>query len=240
MLYRIAKYASPRGLAGMRPREGDLARPLLCLGADEVRGYCRARGLEFGEDESNASRVYARNLFRHDVLPTLEALNPRLSETLAASALQAAAEADVLAAVVAEALERVTPAAAPPGATAAVDVPALGAEPSAVRALVLHALVREAKGGDALVQRRLVEALLDLAARPGDGGRASLGGGLEAVREGGLLVVRAAAGRTRARRLRSPATTSRPWRARPCPCRSAATPARSFSCAGRPSTGGGS
>ena len=32
VLYRLVKYASPRGLAGMRPRDGDLARPLLCAG----------------------------------------------------------------------------------------------------------------------------------------------------------------------------------------------------------------
>ena len=32
VLYRLVKYASPRGLAGMRPRDGDVARPLLGLG----------------------------------------------------------------------------------------------------------------------------------------------------------------------------------------------------------------
>jgi tRNA(Ile)-lysidine synthase len=193
VLYRLSKYASPRGLAGMRPRDGDLARPLLCLGADQIRSYCRARALEYGEDESNASQVYARNLLRHDVLPRLQALNPRLSDTLAASALQAAAEADVLAAAVAAATGRVAAAAPPAGAHTALDVSALAAEPSALRALLLHAQVREAMGGEALVQRRLVDALLGLAERPGDGGRVSLGRGLEAAREGGLLVIRGAA-----------------------------------------------
>ena len=72
-----------------------------------------------------------------------------------------------------------------------MDVAALAAEPPALRALVLHDLAVEALGGHALVERRLVEALLALAARPG-GGRVSLGRGLEAAREGGLLVVRQA------------------------------------------------
>lgn len=190
VLYRLAKYASPRGLAGMRPREGDVARPLLCLGAAETRAYCRAAGVAFGEDASNAEAVYARNLLRLEVLPRLGALNPRLAETLAASALQAAAEADVLAAAGRDARRRV---AADPGprALAAVDAAALLREPPALRALVLHDLVAEALGEGALVERRAVEALLALAARPG-GGRADLGRGLQAAREGGLLVVRAA------------------------------------------------
>ena len=192
VLYRLAKYASPRALAGMPPRRGDLARPLLCLGAAEVRAYCAAAGIEYGEDASNATASYRRNVLRLEVLPRLEALNPRLSETLAASALQAAAEAEVLAGAVAGARAR-TRAPAGPDARAAAEVAALEAEPPALRALVLHELVAEVFGGHALVERRVVEALLALAARPG-GGRVSLGRGFEAVREGGLLVIRRAAG----------------------------------------------
>jgi tRNA(Ile)-lysidine synthase len=192
ILYRLAKYASPRGLAGMRPRDGDLARPLLSLGAAEIRGYCRAAGIEYGEDVTNAAPLYARNVLRLEVLPRLEALNPRLAETLAAAADQAAAEADVLAAVSAAARERVL---RPPGPgdLLSVDVSALVAEPPALRALVLHDLLRGAMGGEALVERRLVEALLRLAERADDAGRVSLGRGLEAVRGRGALRVRAIA-----------------------------------------------
>ena len=96
VVYRLAKYASPRGLAGMRPRDGDLARPLLGAGAAELREYCRAAGIDYGEDATNSEPRYARNLLRLEVLPLLEALNPRLAETLAAGAEQAAAEAEVL------------------------------------------------------------------------------------------------------------------------------------------------
>ncbi len=190
ILYRLTKYASPRGLAGMRPRDGDLARPLLGLGAAEIREYCRAAGVEYGEDVTNTAPHYARNVLRLEVLPRLEALNPRLAETLAAAAEQAAAEADVLAAVAAGARERVV---RPPGAgdLVVVDLTALAAEPPALRALVLHDLVREAMGGEALVERRIVEALLRLAERVDDAGRVSLGRGLEGVRGRGALRIRA-------------------------------------------------
>jgi tRNA(Ile)-lysidine synthase len=189
ILYRLAKYASPRGLAGMLPRDGDLARPLLCLGADEIREYCGAAGVEYGEDVTNASPVYARNVLRLQVLPRLEALNPRLAETLAATAEQAAGEAAVLAAVADEARERVTRSPAS-GELVAVELGALAAEPPALRALVLHQLVRDAMGGAALVERRLVAALERLAARADDAGRLSLGRGLEAFRCAGQLRIR--------------------------------------------------
>lgn len=193
ILYRLAKYASPRGLAGMRPRDGDLARPLLSLGATEIRDYCRAADIEYGEDVTNATQLYARNVLRLEVLPRLEALNPRLAETLAAAAEQAAAEAEVLAAATAAARGR---ALLPPGPgdLAAVGLAALGAEPAALRSLVVHDLLREAMGGEALVERRLVESLLRLAERADDAGRVSLGRGLEAVRGRGALRIRAVAG----------------------------------------------
>ena len=124
------------------------------------------------------------------MLPRLEELNPRFSETLAATAEQAAAEAEVLTAAAAEARRRLE---APRGRgdLAAVDVAALGAEAPAMRALVLHDLLRRAMGGEALVERRLVEALLRLAERTDDAGRVSLGRGLEAVRGRGVLRIRA-------------------------------------------------
>ena len=106
VLYRLAKYASPRALAGMRPRDGDLARPLLGVGATEIREYCRAAGVEYGDDATNAAPLYARNVLRLEAPPRLEELNPRFSETLAATAEQAAAEAEVLTAAASEARRR--------------------------------------------------------------------------------------------------------------------------------------
>jgi hypothetical protein len=98
----------------------------------------------------------------------------------------AAAEADVLAAATAAAAAR---AACPLalGDHAALDIAALSAEAPALRALVLHESARRALGDEALVERRVVEALLALCARRDDSGRASLGRGWEAVRAGGVL-----------------------------------------------------
>jgi tRNA(Ile)-lysidine synthase len=195
ILYRLAKYASPQALAGMRPREAGalgraaLARPLLCLGASEVRTYCRARDIEFGEDVTNAELVYARNVVRHEIVTRLAELNPRVVETLAAGAEIAAAEREVLDAAAAKAWARV--AARPAGDDVAVlKLDTLAREPEALRALCLRALIAPARPADALIERREVEALARLTERADDTGSVTLRGGWEIVRGGGRLRLR--------------------------------------------------
>ena len=195
ILYRLAKYASPQALVGMRPREpgapgrAALARPLLCLGADEVRAYCGARGIEFGEDVTNALPVYARNVVRHEIVTRLAELNPRVTETLAASAEIAAAEREVLDAAAADAWARV---AAPSRGdeVAAIDRAALAREPQALQTLCLRSLITLVRGVDTLVERCEIEALTRLANRRDDAGSVALKGGWEVLRSGGRLRLR--------------------------------------------------
>src|SRR6516165_6154036 len=59
ILYRLASSPSRRALLGMGPREGSLVRPLLSFTREDTAAYCRARGLGWREDESNASDAYA-------------------------------------------------------------------------------------------------------------------------------------------------------------------------------------
>jgi tRNA(Ile)-lysidine synthase len=183
VLYRLTKYAAPSSLVGMRPREGDLARPLLCLSAAEIRSFCAARGVAYGEDVSNATTVYARNLLRHEVLPVLARINPSVVQTLADGAEVAAAEREVLRAAVDEAWGRV---AVGEGGDV-LDVAALALEPPALRALCLRRLLQSAFGEEALIQRRLLAGLLDLAGTTVGVRRLALPEGREAVREYGRL-----------------------------------------------------
>ena len=172
VLYRLAKYASPRGLAGMRPRDGDLARPLLGVGAAEIRDVLPRRRdrVRRGRHQRRAAATRA-TCCASRCCPLLEALNPRVAETLAAAAEQAAAEADVLAAAPPRRARtgcccRRRRATSPPS-TSPRSAPSR--RPCARSCCTT--LLREAMGGDALVERRLVEALLRLAARADDAGR---------------------------------------------------------------------
>jgi tRNA(Ile)-lysidine synthase len=204
VLYRLAKYPSPAALAGMAPLDVDMARPLLCLGADEIRAYCREAGVDYGDDVTNARPVYARNRLRLRVLPELKAVNPRFVEGLAEAASMARQERELIDRLADEAWERAVaepvdafsgggPGLAAPdgcsGTLPALDVAALSAEPPALRSACLRRLAHGVMGERALVSRRITSALADLAAGPA-GRRVALPGGWEAVRDGRLLAVR--------------------------------------------------
>ena len=76
VVYRLASSSGVRALSGMRPRAGDVARPLLCLTASETREWCRAAGLAPRVDDTNADTRLRRNLIRHDVMPALRDYEP--------------------------------------------------------------------------------------------------------------------------------------------------------------------
>ncbi len=135
ILYRLASSPSRRALLGMRPREGALVRPLLSFTREDTAAYCRARGLAWREDESNASRAYARNRIRNDLLPALRAIHPAAEQNVLAVAAILRDEADVLDALVEQLLG------------AGVSVSTLGDLPDALRRLVVQRMADEAAGG---------------------------------------------------------------------------------------------
>ena len=71
VLLRLIRGAGPRGLAGIRPRNGFVVRPLLDITRKELRHYLKARGLPHREDETNEDTVVTRNRIRHSLIPFL-------------------------------------------------------------------------------------------------------------------------------------------------------------------------
>jgi tRNA(Ile)-lysidine synthase len=96
VLLHLVRGSGVVGLASMRPRREELARPLLCLTREETLAYVKAKGLRVARDPSNRSERFARNLIRLRVLPLLERLNPKARQALARVADNAALLADVL------------------------------------------------------------------------------------------------------------------------------------------------
>lgn len=82
VLFRILRGTGLRGLRGMSPRDGALARPLLPFGGDELREYVQDRGLPFLEDPSNRDPAFARSRIRHWLLPALEERDPGIRDAL--------------------------------------------------------------------------------------------------------------------------------------------------------------
>jgi tRNA(Ile)-lysidine synthase len=169
VLYRLAVSPGSRALQGMPSRRGRLVRPFLAVTRDEVRRYLRARGIEWREDPSNADRRFARARVRHDLLDALRSIGPAAERTLAETARQLREEAEVLEAVVDDALDEL-------GGGPAVSLSALREQPPAVRRLVLRRLA-----GDRPVPDTIAE-LDERGTKSVD-----LGGGLRAVAEYGTL-----------------------------------------------------
>ena len=98
VLYRLAASPGRRALLGMPSRSGRVIRPLLEMTRDETAAHCRARGLEWREDSSNASS--ARGLIRATILPALRELHPAAEQNLLATLAALRDEATVLDAAV--------------------------------------------------------------------------------------------------------------------------------------------
>jgi tRNA(Ile)-lysidine synthase len=78
ILYRLVSRGAPTGIA---PRSDDgVVHPLLPLWREETEAYCRAAGLEFRVDASNAETK--RGLIRDEIMPLLRRLHPAAEENL--------------------------------------------------------------------------------------------------------------------------------------------------------------
>jgi tRNA(Ile)-lysidine synthase len=179
VLYRLAAAPSRRALLGMAPRTGRRIRPLLSLTRAQTEAWCEEAGLAFRDDPSNADPRFARNRVRAALLPALRDVHPAAEANVVRAAEVLRAEAEVLDALVDEALQ------------APLTLERLRAMPLALARLVVVRLAEDAAG--ALVPRAAArtEEILALDER-----RAwtalDLGDGVRAVVEGGLLRFEAA------------------------------------------------
>ena len=90
----VLPYRAPWPLRGGGPT---LIRPLLDLTRADTEAYCTALALAPRYDEENANPRYRRNRVRHELLPLLRQLNPRITDGLNALADEAAAVNSLLA-----------------------------------------------------------------------------------------------------------------------------------------------
>jgi tRNA(Ile)-lysidine synthase len=175
ILYRLASSPSRRALLGMRPREGRLIRPLLGFTRAQTADYCRERGLDWREDETNASNAFARSRVRHALVPALKEVHPGAEGNVLALAELLRDEAAVLDALVEEALR----------GRNAISLAALRELPLALQRLIVQRLADEAAGAPVSGAARRTEDITGLGTR----GTVELdvGGGVSAVAEYGRL-----------------------------------------------------
>ena len=59
----------------MRPRNGAVIRPLLCISREEIEEALNKEGIAYCQDTTNQQTEYSRNMLRHRVLPVMEEVN---------------------------------------------------------------------------------------------------------------------------------------------------------------------
>ncbi|MBN9176676.1 MAG: tRNA lysidine(34) synthetase TilS [Microbacterium sp.] len=143
VLIGLARGSGAASLGGMEPdriEEGTrILRPLLGVHRAITRAACAAQGLPVWEDPHNLDRRFLRVRIRQDVMPVLEAeLGPGIADALARTSDQlredAAAFADMIDETIEDIVEHVE-------AGIAISVPALAANPPALRHRIIRHVV---------------------------------------------------------------------------------------------------
>ncbi|HEU0027676.1 MAG TPA: tRNA lysidine(34) synthetase TilS [Ktedonobacterales bacterium] len=98
VLIHLLRGSGLAGLVGMRPLQGDIARPLLTITRAQTEAYCAARGWQPRVDETNRDERYLRNRVRRHLLPALETYNPQIRQAVARAAATLADDEALLAA----------------------------------------------------------------------------------------------------------------------------------------------
>ena len=107
VLYRIIRGTGIRGLSGMEHcRDDGIVRPMLDITRNDVRGHARKNDLEYVQDASNTDLRRARNLIRSSILPSMQRINPKVTEAVSSLASIARLEGDALDAMATELTSR--------------------------------------------------------------------------------------------------------------------------------------
>ena len=70
------------GLQGIKPKNGTIVRPLLCIDRKDIMTYLQSIGQTFVTDSSNLEDNFTRNKLRLHIIPMLQEINPSVSETI--------------------------------------------------------------------------------------------------------------------------------------------------------------
>ena len=82
MLLNLIRGTGINGLLGIRPKNGNVVRPLLCASRQEVVEYLHRMNQTYVTDSTNLEDEYTRNKIRLNLLPLMEEINPSVKDGL--------------------------------------------------------------------------------------------------------------------------------------------------------------
>lgn len=134
-LLNLLRGTGINGLQGIRPRNGHIVRPLLCVDRQEIIDYLAKLKQDYVTDSSNLEDEYTRNKIRLHLLPLMQQIAPAAKENLLKTAAHLADAAQLYQQAVNEGRKRIVHA-------NAIDINALLHEPAPSTLLfeILHPL----------------------------------------------------------------------------------------------------
>ena len=82
VILNMVRGTGVHGLVGIRPRNGYVLRPLLCVSRDEIEGFLTSCGQKYITDSTNLEDEATRNKVRHHIIPELQQLNGKALENI--------------------------------------------------------------------------------------------------------------------------------------------------------------
>ncbi len=71
VLFQMVRGSRLTGLTGIRPKKGNIIRPLLCLDRSEILEYLSTINQDYVTDSTNGENEASRNILRNEVIPRL-------------------------------------------------------------------------------------------------------------------------------------------------------------------------
>ena len=86
ILLNLIRGTGIKGLTGIKPRNGYIIRPLLCVSRQEIEDWLRSIGQPYVTDSTNLEACYIRNKIRLKLLPLMREINPDADNAIATTA----------------------------------------------------------------------------------------------------------------------------------------------------------
>lgn len=109
LLLNLLRGTGINGLCGIRPKNGHIVRPLLCLDRKDILDYLSFLGQAYVTDSTNLQDEYTRNKIRLNLLPLMQEINPSIKESLLKTAEHLNDAATIYSKSIEEAKQRVSP-----------------------------------------------------------------------------------------------------------------------------------
>ena len=82
-VFNLTKGTGISGIRGIKPLNGYILRPLIGMSRRDIASYAKKNDLSWREDKTNKLDTHHRNFIRKHIVPSLEKINPSITDTYA-------------------------------------------------------------------------------------------------------------------------------------------------------------